>query len=483
MNVVLNKCGEEIQNSDLKVILNFEGELLKDNSLNENQVNLLNKLVTEDEKFTSKFGKIYYLPYFEGNKKYLIAGLGKKEEFETSKIREISSKIIQKISKIKSIKNPKMCLCKFDDNACEIIKAAVEGLLIGNYSFDKYKSENDKNEVENFYLCTNKYDEVQDAYNKGKLIAESLNFARDLINEPAQVVNPQKLAEVAQSLNGVETRVYNKQEIQDMKMGAFLAVGQGSVNEPKFIHIKYTPANPTKKIAIIGKSITFDSGGLDIKPAASMLSMKEDMSGSACVLGIMNVISKLGLNIEVHGIIASCENMPSGSSYKPGDVVIARNGKTIEVDNTDAEGRLTLADALCYADELGVDEIIDIATLTGACMVALGSCCSGIMGTNQKMIDDLIKAGKDGGEKLWQLPLFEEYNETLKSDIADMRNAGGRYAGASTAGCFLGKFVKNPNWAHIDIAGTAFATSPSKELQKGAAGAGVRTILNYILSK
>ena len=212
-----------------------------------------------------------------------------------------------------------------------------------------------------------------------------------------------------------------------------------------------------------------------------MLTMRDDMSGAACVLGIMSKIKELAPNIEVHGIIAACENMPGCSAYKPGDILTAKNGKTIEVDNTDAEGRLTLADALCYASELGVDEVIDIATLTGACMVALGSVAAGIVGNDNTLVKNIISAAKEVGERYWELPMFEEYKETLKSEVADMQNTGSRWGGASTAGLFLKEFVKDVKWAHIDIAGVAFMDKPMNEFIKGASGAGVRAITNYIL--
>ena len=211
-----------------------------------------------------------------------------------------------------------------------------------------------------------------------------------------------------------------------------------------------------------------------------MLTMRDEMSGAACVLAVMRALTALEPDVEVHGVIAACENMPSGSSYKPGDILRAKNGKTIEVDNTDAEGRLTLADALCYACELGVDEVIDIATLTGACVVALGSTVAGIMGNDEDMISVLIRTAKNSGEKFWELPLFPEYKDSLKSDIADMKNTGSRQGGASIAGVFLKEFVDGPKWAHIDIAGTAFLEKPQKEFIAGATGAGVRTLLNYV---
>lgn len=475
MELLLNKCGNHVD-CDLKIILYFkESEL---HSLDEKT----KQLVFEQEKLDAKFGSMFYLPYAPDEKKYLFVGLGKKEDFDYAQLREIGSKVAQKLKTFKNVQNAKVCFCSFDDQP-SALKIFTQGFYIGDYSFDKYKSEKkEENSNPNLYVCLKEPETCEKVFNDAKITIEAMNFARDLINEPACAVYPEIIAQTAQNIQGLETKIYNKQEIEEMKMGAFLGVAQGSIHEPKFIHMKYTPSGEIKKkIAIIGKSITFDSGGLDIKPATSMRNMKEDMSGSACVLGIMNVLPKLCPNVEVHGIIATCENMPSGKAYKPGDVLIAKNGKTIEVDNTDAEGRLTLADALCYADELGVDEIVDIATLTGACMVALGSSCAGIMGTNQELVNTLIECGKQGGEKLWQLPMFDEYFEPLQSDIADMKNSGSRYGGASSAACFLSKFVENKNWAHIDIAGTAFVSKSAKEMLKGAAGAGVRTLIEYIL--
>ena len=349
------------------------------------------------------------------------------------------------------------------------------GIYIGDYKFDKYKTDKKDKHVQEVIV-----EASSELVKKAEKIASAMAFTRNLANEPAQFATPTELASIAQDL-GLETKIYNKDECEKMGMGAFLAVGRGSEEEPKFIHMKYSTDNPKKRIAIIGKGICFDSGGLDIKPASSMLTMKDDMSGAACVLGIMSIIKEFNPQVEVHGIIAACENMPSGKSYKPGDILTAKNGKTIEVDNTDAEGRLTLADALCYACELGVDEVIDIATLTGACMVALGSQAAGIMGNDDELVSNLIKSADKNGERFWRLPLWEEYFESLKSEVADMKNSGARWGGASAAGVFLQKFVKDVKWAHIDIAGTAFLEKPQKELIAGASGAGVRTLLGYIL--
>ena len=452
---------------EVLVINKFEGEKTADE--------FINKYVVEKDNFEGKFGQTYLI-HTLGNSfadKILVIGFGKREEFDHNKMREAVSKSVKKLQQIKA----KKAIFDFDVN-CDYGKSAALGAMIADYAYDKYKSEKAHHLDE---IAFSKFSEND--VNEGIVIGEAMKFTRDLANTPAQFATPEKLAEIAQSTEGIETKVYNKSEIERMGMGAFLAVGQGSVHEPKFIHMKYSGINPKKRIAIIGKGICFDSGGLDLKPASSMLTMKDDMSGAACVLGVMNALVRLRPEIEVHGLIAACENMPSGSSYKPGDILTAKNGKTIEVDNTDAEGRLTLADALCYACELNVDEVIDIATLTGACMVALGTVASGIMGNNEEMISKIIKAGNDSGERFWQMPMFKEYFDSMKSDIADMKNTGSRWGGASAAGKFLEKFVKDVKWAHIDIAGVAFLEKAQKEFISGATGAGVRTLLNYIIEQ
>lgn len=450
---------------------------------------LIEEFVLKKDKFQAKFATTYLLQSYGKipASKVLVVGLGDKDKLTLNKLRELSAKIVKKAA---SIKTKKVCidLGKLPFDASESGQMVTEGVLIGDYSFDKYKSKKDEDEskIEEFVLVehdSEKFAKLSCGITKGEKLAHAMSFARDLSNEPAHYATPTKLAEVAKRIEGIKTKIYEKDDIEKMEMGAFLAVGKGSCENPKFIHMKYSPTGtPKKKIAIVGKGITFDSGGLDIKPASSMVTMKDDMSGAACVLAVMNTLRLFNPNVEVHGIIAACENMPGCAAYKPGDVLVAKNKKTIEVDNTDAEGRLTLADALCFACEQGVDEVIDIATLTGACMVALGTLAAGIMGNSQQLIDKLIKTGDQSGERYWQLPMFEEYIDGLKSDVADIKNSGARWGGASSAGVFLQEFVKDVEWVHLDIAGVAFLEKPQKELSKGATGAGVRTLLNYILS-
>ena len=419
---------------------------------------LISKFITAKEYFDGKFGKMYLLPTYGkiAAEKVLLVGLGKNKDFTPNRLRELSAKIIKKCRKMGNAKKVISVLHGagiggYDPEICA--RMITEGTLIGSYSFDKYKTEKSTKKVDEFVIVDMVEENCKKAkagIKKGRIIGSAMNFARDLSNEQPAYATPSKLAEIAQSFKDLEVKVYDKEEIEKMGMGAFLG-------------------------------ICFDSGGLDIKPPSSMLNMKDDMSGAAAVLGVMSVLKDLKPNCEVHGIIAACENMPGCSAYKPGDVLTAKNGKTIEVDNTDAEGRLTLADALCYACELDVDEVIDIATLTGACVVALGSAASGIMGNHQPTIDKLIKCANSGGEKMWQLPMFDEYKESLQSDVADMRNTGSRMGGAQIAGIFLQNFVKKVHWAHIDVAGTAFLDKPQNEFPKGATGAGVRTLINYLM--
>lgn len=463
------KVSQNVKNTPVEVLVinKFEGEKTSEE--------LVNTYAVDKDHFEGKFGQTYLL-HTLGKipaDKILIIGFGKKEEFDHNKMREAVAKSIKKLQQIKA----KKAAFDFDVNA-DYGKSAAIGAMIADYAYDIYKSEK-AHHLDEITFARFSENEIQE----GIVFGEAMKFTRDLANSPAQIATPAKLAEIAKNLEGIETKVFDKEEIERMGMGAYLAVGQGSIQPPKFIHMKYTGKNVKKKIALIGKGICFDSGGLDIKPASSMLTMKDDMSGAACILGVMKALSKLQPDMEVHGIIAACENMPSGSSYKPGDILTAKNGKTIEVDNTDAEGRLTLADALCYACELGVDEVIDIATLTGACMVALGTVASGIMGNDEEMINRIIKTAKDSGETYWQLPMFSEYFDSLKSDIADMKNTGSRNGGASAAGLFLQQFVKDTKWCHIDIAGTAYIEKPQKEFIAGATGAGVRTLLNYVTEK
>jgi len=375
--------------------------------------------------------------------------------------------------------------------AKEHVRAIAEGWTLGSYSFTKYKSTENhekpgKDVLFEFAGLPISEPDLASACHPGQTIADATNLARQLIAEPACYLTPTKLAEQAKSIadeHGLSCQIMAEGEIEKLGMGSFLGVARGAKEPLRFIVMKYLAPQSKKTVAIIGKGITFDSGGLSLKPANSMEHMKYDMAGAAAVIGAMQVVAIEKPAVSVIGIVAATENMPGSGALHPGDVLQAMNGKTIEVNNTDAEGRLILADALTYAVQQGADEMIDLATLTGAIVTALGRVAAGIMGNNQELIDNVIKSGAKAGEKLWQMPMFEEYKESLKSDIADLKNAGARgEAGSSAAAMFLQEFCGGKTWAHLDIAGPGWLEKPREELNKGGTAFGVRTLSYYLLN-
>ncbi len=449
----------------------------------------LSEQIFDYKSITGKFQETFKFS-INKNIKVLIEGLGKKSEFTRQKYSQCvanAARIAKTMTKNKTIgiEIIEHCCQNANFNQEDIAQITVSGARIGLYQFDKYIK--DKNKVETLELLNlNNNLEIEKGTEKGAFVSFAMKFAKDLVNESAQIATPLYIANLAEEIakeHKLEAKIYNKHQIKELNMNAFLAVGQGSVNEPMFIHLTYKPNNtPRKKIALIGKGITFDAGGMNIKPATSMLTMKSDMTGAASVLGIIQAIAKLQPDVEVHVISALCENMTSGSAYKQGDILTAMNGKTIEVDNTDAEGRITLADALCYADKLNVDEVIDIATLTGAVIVALGNNITGIMGNNQNQINNFKEISEKYCENVWQMPIIDELKDNLKSEIADFKNTGGRNAGTSTAAWFLSNFTKSKAWMHLDIAGTAYLEKSNKETLSGPTGVMIRSLINYILS-
>ncbi len=451
--------------------------------LNEKFSNIIEENILKT--FDPKLNETLVFPLPSGTK-IVALGLGKYEELTLDKYRHAIAKAYGAISGL--IKGESVAFELIAHNTIEekCLTGSLSVVLgMNNYKFDKYTQQKG-NKIKTLEILTlSENPLILEGAKIADILSNSMNYTRDLIFESAEIATPSYISECALQLannNNLEIKVYNKEELKKMNFNAFLAVGQGSAQEPKFIHLSYKPKNPRKKIALIGKGITFDSGGLDIKPASSMLTMKTDMSGCATVLGVMKAISEIKPDVELHILSALCENMPSGTSYKVGDVLVSKSGKTIEVDNTDAEGRLTLADALTYADELNVDEVIDIATLTGAVIVALGDNITGIMGNNQEQIDEFKKVASKTGERVWQLPIYDDMKENLKSDIADMKNTGSRYAGSSVAGWFLRNFTKSKKWLHIDIAGTAYTDKAHRETPKGATGVMLRTLVQYIIS-
>ena len=418
----------------------------------------------------------------------LLLGLGKAAHLDVDTWRRVAGKA-QREARSQGVKQ----LAWFCDDPVltEASGAAiVEGTLSSSYSFDKYKSDkSDKPKLTALTLASTELQSpkaIEKAVETAQKIASGLFLARDLTNEPASVSTPRYLGDQATKLlkgQGIKGEVWGPAKIKAAKMAGLLAVAQGSSEEPRFIKLVYTPpGKPKKKIALVGKGITFDSGGLSLKPPGSMETMKRDMAGGATVMGVMSVIAQLKPQVQVTGYIPTTENMPSGTAQRPGDIIRYSNGKTVEVLNTDAEGRLILADALINAVHDKPDVIIDLATLTGACVTALGSQIAGLFSNNDELAAALLQYSYEAGEPLWRLPLVKEYKEDIKSSVADIKNTGGGSAGAIAAALFLQEFVDDVPWAHLDIAGPSFTSKDNGYVPKGATGFGVRTLARYVMS-
>ena len=369
-------------------------------------------------------------------------------------------------------------------------QAAAEGALLGLYSFRKHiTKEAEHGDIKQLTIVAADKTEsprLERGCNKGKVLAEATNLARDMVNEPANYMTPGDMAGMAAELAesyGLKLKVLERKQMQELGMGALLGVAEGSRQPPKFIILRYRGGDSAEAdMVLAGKGVTFDSGGISIKPSRKMGEMKGDMAGGAAVMAAMSAIAQIKPRVNVTALIPATENLPSGSALKPGDIVTAINGKTIEIISTDAEGRLILADALGYAEKLGAKVIIDVATLTGACQVALGDVVTGAFGNNQGLVDKVIAAGDEAGELIWQMPMYDQYKEQNKSDVADIKNVGGRYAGAITAAQFLAEFVGDTPWVHLDIAGTSMSEKEKTYLVKGATGVPVRTLVNLVLA-
>lgn len=424
----------------------------------------------------------------------VLVGLGDERRMDLDLLRKFAAWAVKSANRIKEQKVtveelPAARKIAADQRG----QALTEGALMANYRFDVYKSKktNSNDRVSQFEILTSDSQAVNRGIRRGVAYGESVNFARDLVNTPASDMTPRIMAEAARKIArspGLFIQVHDKRQIKKMGMGCYLAVSKGSTEPPYLVHLRYRPAGTSKKrrkvIAVVGKGVTFDSGGLSLKSASSMETMKDDMSGAAAMMGVMKALAVLKPGIEVHGISALTENMPSGSAEKPGDIARAMSGKTVEILNTDAEGRLTLADAVFYAQKFKPDVLIDIATLTGACVMALGELCTGIMGNHQELIDELVNCGKAAGEKIWPFPLIDEYRDEIKSSIADLKNVGGRFGGTINGALFIQEFIdpKIP-WAHLDIAGPSWTDKELPYCPRGGTGHSVRTLLNYLLKQ
>ena len=422
----------------------------------------------------------------------LLIGLGEKKDFSWEKYRQIVAKATRRLdgtqahSVVLALPEEKQW---HDFNALKGVREAAQTILLARYKFDHYRHATKKEEkpIKPVLLYLTRGGNktlLEEEIEKGVIIAQSTNDARDLINHPSNYMTPTRLAEFASKAGDkkkLKSTILGPEQIQKLKMGGLMGVAQGSKEPARFIILEYLPnKNLEKPLVFVGKGITFDTGGISIKPASNMDQMKYDMSGGAAVIGALAAISRLGIKRNVVGLIPTTENMPGGHAYKPGDVLKMHSGKTVEVMNTDAEGRLILADALAYALKYDPAAIVDLATLTGACVVALGEFAIGMMGTDEKVLKAISQAGENTFERVWQLPLWEDYKEQIKSNVADIQNVGGRSAGTITAAMFLKEFVDNKPWVHLDIAGTAWAEKEKPYCVKGATGVGVRLLTDLV---
>ncbi len=421
-------------------------------------------------------------------KRVLLTGLGKKGEIDLEKWRGAASKAGQFVRNA-GIKQFAFPIKKFDGySEEELAESFVTGLLLGVYQFNEFKTlERDKiREIEEIVFLGEKDREVksiEDGLRTGRTISEAVYLARDLVNGPSNEVTPSRLAEKAEKIakdHGMRVEVLEVSQAEAMGMGAFVAVAKGSQEPGKFIVLEYNKGKRSDTITLVGKGITFDSGGISIKPSENMERMKDDMSGAAAVLAALQAAAKLQLPLHLVGIMPATENLPSGKAYKPGDILKTLSGQTVEVISTDAEGRLILSDALTYSLRYQPKAIIDLATLTGACVIALGGYVIGLFGNDDGLLKRVEEASSKTGERAWRLPLWDDYSEYLKSDAADFRNVGTRAAGAIIGGIFLSKFVGKTPWVHLDIAGPASIEKERPYIPRGGTGAGVRLLIQML---
>jgi leucyl aminopeptidase len=421
--------------------------------------------------------------------KLLLIGAGKPGKFTTADLRKIAGTALRQL-KSRGVKKFAF-LTREGERSPAAAQAAVEGLVAADFESDKYRTEKKDREIQSVSLAG--FDpglgaNLTAAIDQGRVIGESQNFARDLINEPSNRLTPRMLAERAQAMAkeaGLSIEILDEHKIAELKMGALIGVAQGSAEPPRVIVVRYTPANPkpgAPVLGLVGKAVTFDTGGISIKPSTNMEKMKYDMGGGATMLGTMRALAALKPSVPVIAVIPATENMPGGRAQKPGDVQVAMSGKTIEVINTDAEGRLILADGICYARKLGCTHLIDAATLTGAIETALGNVNVGAFGTPREYLDKFLESAAAAGEKMWPMPIDEEYQEMIKSIIADIRNTStGKGGGAITAAWFLKEFAEDTPWIHLDIAATCWLDEGRPWLAKGPTGVAIRSIIDFAL--
>ena len=481
--------------ADALVVTIYEGEKADEGALkelDERTNGVVSEMLASDEMRGKPGDQAFlYRPGALKAKRLLLVGGGKRDELTFESVRKIVGGATRFL-RGKGIRS--MAILRRSHLDLErTVQAAVEGAILSFFEPDMYKTENkEERRVDELIFLTSAEgagDALARGVERGHIIAEAVNLARELSNEPSSTLTPTELAERAKetaSRYGLDIDVLDEARMKELGMGALLGVARGSDEPAKLIVLRYEPdgtepmGNDAEVIAIVGKGITFDTGGISIKPAEGMEKMKYDMSGAAATLAAMRAIAQLKPKVNVIGVMPASENMPSGRAYKPGDVLRSMNGKTIEVINTDAEGRLILADAITYARKLGATKIIDLATLTGAVSIALGPFNVAILGNDQAFVDEVRQAAKEVGERFWQLPMDDDYRELIKSDIADIKNSAGRYAGTITAAWFLREFAEETPWVHLDIAGTAWENERKPHMSKGPTGVAIRTLINYV---
>lgn len=433
------------------------------------------------KEFHGKRNELLLMPAPEGIKpeRILLIGLGKKNEMSDERIRQAGGKaaVCLRGNGMKKIAVSTNLIASLELSPLNFI----EGALLGLYAFERYRKEKNSKKIESITVLSKISKRLSDELRWTKAITSSVYFARDLINTPSNDMTPSDLAKAAVSLKqkNLSVKVLEKKDAEKLGMGAYLSVAKGSKEPLKFIVLEYK-GSKGKPLVLIGKSITFDSGGISLKPSDGMEKMKYDMAGGAAVLGVLKAVSALKLPVNLIGILPATENLPGGSATKPGDVAGTISGKTVEIINTDAEGRLILADAIGYAKRFKPRAIIDIATLTGACSIALGNEAIAMMGNDRKLLDKIKQSADNIYERVWEMPLFDEYKEYIKSDIADIKNTGGKTGSLVTAAYFLYEFAEKTPWVHLDIAGTAWVEKDKPYIPKGASGIGVRLLIDLI---
>ncbi len=447
------------------------------------------ELLLEARGFEGKAKQAMVLPTFGRlpAAELLLVGLGERDQVDTEALRRAAAVALRSAGRARRAVTTLAQALPDDPEGA--VQAVSEGAHLGAYRFDKYKaatreeSAGESGRLAELTVSMPDMDPLLEAaMTRGEIRARATNLARDLSNEPASSLHPEDLAEAARRLvdKGVTVTVKDERALAAEGFGGIIGVGQGAANPPRLVELRYEPEGPLGRVVLVGKGITFDSGGLSLKPSEGMEAMKTDMSGAAAIVGVMSALADLGVGVAVTGYLATAENMPSGSATRPGDVLTMRNGKTVEVLNTDAEGRLVMADALAYGAEGEPDAMVDVATLTGACMVALGMKYTGLMSNDDALAAELLEAAAAAGEPAWRLPLPREYHKQVEGEVADLKNIGTRWGGALNAGLFLEEFVAERPWAHLDIAGPARSDEIDAHTPKGSTGVAVRTLLSWL---